>query len=221
MGRVEEMVCTISTFCRSFSAESSIWSSSAVTWLTWLRSALTSIATRSFRCCSSTCIVSLIFFVSPLDCCCTFSKNSRIVLSTIAAMDRLVVMDKGRIIEEGTHAQLLRKKGGVYASLWARQSGGFLIPEDIKKAEAAAAAAEGATAAVDEEGNPVPVPVAEEGPVVNSVLPDGVALASLRARLYEALAASLSPELLVNPTAPDRNRADVGSSTISPRSSSS
>ncbi len=58
-------------------------------------------------------------------------------LSTIAAMDRLVVMDKGRIIEEGTHAQLLKKKSGVYASLWARQSGGFLIPEDIKKAEAA------------------------------------------------------------------------------------
>lgn len=57
-------------------------------------------------------------------------------LSTIAAMDRLVVMDKGKIIEEGTHAQLLKKKGGVYASLWARQSGGFLIPEDIKKAEA-------------------------------------------------------------------------------------
>lgn len=49
----------------------------------------------------------------------------------------------------------------------------------------------------------MPVPVAEEGPVVNSVLPDGVALASLRARLYEALAASLSPELLVNPTAPE------------------
>jgi ATP-binding cassette, subfamily B, multidrug efflux pump len=58
-------------------------------------------------------------------------------LSTIAAMDRLVVMDKGKIIEEGTHAQLLKKKHGVYASLWARQSGGFLIPEDIKKAEAA------------------------------------------------------------------------------------
>jgi ATP-binding cassette subfamily B multidrug efflux pump len=58
-------------------------------------------------------------------------------LSTIAAMDRLVVMDKGRIVEEGTHAQLLKKKGGIYASLWARQSGGFLIPEDIKKPEAA------------------------------------------------------------------------------------
>jgi ATP-binding cassette subfamily B multidrug efflux pump len=58
-------------------------------------------------------------------------------LSTIAAMDRLVVMDKGRIIEEGTHAELLKKKKGIYASLWARQSGGFLIPEDIKKTEAA------------------------------------------------------------------------------------
>jgi len=53
-------------------------------------------------------------------------------LSTIAAMDRLVVMDKGRIVEEGTHAELLKKRGGIYASLWARQSGGFLIPEDIK-----------------------------------------------------------------------------------------
>ena len=53
-------------------------------------------------------------------------------LSTIAAMDRLVVMDKGRIVEEGTHAQLVKKRGGIYAALWARQSGGFLIPEDIK-----------------------------------------------------------------------------------------
>jgi ATP-binding cassette, subfamily B, multidrug efflux pump len=54
-------------------------------------------------------------------------------LSTIAAMDRLVVMDKGRIVEEGTHAQLVRHKGGLYASLWQRQSGGFLIPEDQEK----------------------------------------------------------------------------------------
>ena len=54
-------------------------------------------------------------------------------LSTIAAMDRLIVMDKGRIVEEGTHAQLVKKRGGIYAGLWARQSGGFLIPEDIKQ----------------------------------------------------------------------------------------
>jgi ATP-binding cassette subfamily B multidrug efflux pump len=46
-------------------------------------------------------------------------------LSTIAAMDRLIVIDQGRIVEEGTHAQLLAL-GGIYARLWARQSGGFL-----------------------------------------------------------------------------------------------
>ncbi|TNB49327.1 ABC transporter ATP-binding protein [Martelella lutilitoris] len=46
-------------------------------------------------------------------------------LSTIAALDRLIVMDKGRIVEEGTHEALI-EKGGLYASLWARQSGGFL-----------------------------------------------------------------------------------------------
>lgn len=46
-------------------------------------------------------------------------------LSTIAAMDRLVVMDKGRIVEEGSHRELLQM-GGLYAGLWERQSGGFL-----------------------------------------------------------------------------------------------
>jgi len=44
-------------------------------------------------------------------------------LSTIAAMDRVIVMDAGRIIEEGTHASL-STGGGLYAQLWARQSGG-------------------------------------------------------------------------------------------------
>ncbi|MDP2153010.1 MAG: ABC transporter ATP-binding protein [Methylotenera sp.] len=46
-------------------------------------------------------------------------------LSTIAAMDRLIVLDDGRIVEEGDH-QALIKQGGLYATLWAHQSGGFL-----------------------------------------------------------------------------------------------
>jgi len=46
-------------------------------------------------------------------------------LSTIAAMDRLIVIDKGKIIEEGSHSELIRKKG-LYARLWKHQSGGFL-----------------------------------------------------------------------------------------------
>ncbi len=46
-------------------------------------------------------------------------------LSTIARMDRLIVLDRGRIREMGTHAQLL-VAGGLYAQLWRRQSGGFL-----------------------------------------------------------------------------------------------
>ncbi len=46
-------------------------------------------------------------------------------LSTIAAMDRLIVLDNGRIVEEGRHEDLLAH-GGLYATLWAHQSGGFL-----------------------------------------------------------------------------------------------
>lgn len=46
-------------------------------------------------------------------------------LSTVQAMDRIVVLAEGRIVEQGSHAQLLAA-GGVYAGLWAHQSGGFL-----------------------------------------------------------------------------------------------
>jgi ATP-binding cassette subfamily B multidrug efflux pump len=60
-------------------------------------------------------------------------------LSTIAQLDRLVVMDRGRIVEEGTHKQLV-KRGGIYAELWARQSGGFIgLPENLKLLERGAA----------------------------------------------------------------------------------
>ena len=61
-------------------------------------------------------------------------------LSTIARMDRLIVLEQGRIVEQGTHAQLL-VHGGHYATLWSHQSGGFLS-EDVPD-----------------------VPVLEEGPV--------------------------------------------------------
>jgi ATP-binding cassette, subfamily B, multidrug efflux pump len=54
-------------------------------------------------------------------------------LSTIAAMDRLIIMEKGHVVEDGGHEELLRK-GGLYASLWARQSGGFLF-EDHKSSD--------------------------------------------------------------------------------------
>ncbi len=49
-------------------------------------------------------------------------------LSTIAQMDRILVMDGGRIVEQGGHSELLAQ-GGLYAQFWARQSGGFLNPE--------------------------------------------------------------------------------------------
>jgi len=55
-------------------------------------------------------------------------------LSTIARMDRLVVLDRGRIIEQGTHDALLRQNG-LYAALWRRQSGGFLDAGDMQAAE--------------------------------------------------------------------------------------
>ena len=51
-------------------------------------------------------------------------------LSTIAAMDRLIVLDEGRVVEEGSHEALL-KAGGLYASLWQRQSGGFIANEAV------------------------------------------------------------------------------------------
>jgi ATP-binding cassette subfamily B multidrug efflux pump len=56
-------------------------------------------------------------------------------LSTLTEMDRLIVMDKGAIHEQGSHAQLVAH-GGIYADLWNRQSGGF-IADDAEVEEAA------------------------------------------------------------------------------------
>ena len=46
-------------------------------------------------------------------------------LSTISRMDRIIVLDAGQVVEDGTHESLLAR-GGLYAGLWARQSGGFI-----------------------------------------------------------------------------------------------
>ena len=66
-------------------------------------------------------------------------------------MDRLVVMDKGRIVEEGDHRSLL-SQGGLYARLWAHQSGGFLGEDPDDKID-------------DEVGKPVPTRARQGEPV--------------------------------------------------------
>jgi ATP-binding cassette subfamily B protein len=50
-------------------------------------------------------------------------------LSTIRRMDRIVVMNKGQIVQEGTHKQLLKDKNGIYAKLWSHQSDGYIIQD--------------------------------------------------------------------------------------------
>lgn len=50
-------------------------------------------------------------------------------LSTLAAMDRIIVLEDGTIAEDGNHAELLAR-GGLYARFWARQSGGFIGTEE-------------------------------------------------------------------------------------------
>jgi ATP-binding cassette subfamily B protein/ATP-binding cassette subfamily B multidrug efflux pump len=51
-------------------------------------------------------------------------------LSTISQMDRLIVLDAGQIVQMGTHDALLREEEGLYARLWARQSGGFIAVDE-------------------------------------------------------------------------------------------
>ena len=55
-------------------------------------------------------------------------------LSTIARMDRLIIIEQGRIVEQGSHEELLQLDGH-YARLWRHQSGGFLAPEALPGAE--------------------------------------------------------------------------------------
>jgi ATP-binding cassette, subfamily B, bacterial len=55
-------------------------------------------------------------------------------LSTIAHLDRLIVLENGKVVEDGGHAELIAK-GGIYADLWARQSGGFLADEEPVEGE--------------------------------------------------------------------------------------
>jgi ATP-binding cassette subfamily B multidrug efflux pump len=50
-------------------------------------------------------------------------------LSTLTEMDRLIILDKGKIVEAGTHSELVAH-GGIYADLWQRQSGGFIADEE-------------------------------------------------------------------------------------------
>jgi ATP-binding cassette, subfamily B, bacterial len=51
-------------------------------------------------------------------------------LSTVQRLDRIIVLDEGRIVETGSHQRLLANPDGIYASFWARQSGGFLGEQD-------------------------------------------------------------------------------------------
>ena len=53
-------------------------------------------------------------------------------LSTILRMDRIIVMERGRIIEQGTHAELLGRKGHYHA-MWQHQSGEFIGIEPVQK----------------------------------------------------------------------------------------
>jgi ABC-type multidrug transport system fused ATPase/permease subunit len=50
-------------------------------------------------------------------------------LSTLAHLDRILVVDRGKVVEDGSHADLL-VRDGIYASLWRRQVGGFLAADD-------------------------------------------------------------------------------------------
>ncbi len=72
-------------------------------------------------------------------------------LSTIQKMDRIIVIDDGKIVEQGSHNDLLAKEDSLYKKLWTLQVGGFLRDED--KEEPAAAAESFDEVKEDEEGD--------------------------------------------------------------------
>ncbi len=80
-------------------------------------------------------------------------------LSTIAHLDRILVFDRGRIIEDGSHAELL-SRGGAYQRLWSRQAGGFLLDGGPGNLPLEKAPAEG----VADESAAEPVPAAPDSP---------------------------------------------------------
>ena len=53
-------------------------------------------------------------------------------LSTVAELDRIIVLQDGKIVEQGTHQELLNKDQGVYKHLWSRQSGAFFDEDQVK-----------------------------------------------------------------------------------------
>ncbi|MBI5391860.1 ABC transporter ATP-binding protein [Candidatus Woesearchaeota archaeon] len=57
-------------------------------------------------------------------------------LSTIRKMDRIIVIDKGKIIEQGTHAELVKKNSSLYKKLWTLQAGGFIVSPKIANKKA-------------------------------------------------------------------------------------
>jgi len=87
-------------------------------------------------------------------------------LSTIARMDRLIVLDAGRIVEEGTHQELLAR-GGHYRQLWRHQSGGFLGHDVVPTETATDDARE--DRAEDDTAEEMPGPSTDHTPVVTRV----------------------------------------------------
>ncbi len=91
-------------------------------------------------------------------------------LSTIAAMDRLLVLERGRVVEEGDHRSLLARNG-LYARLWAHQSGGFLT-DDVED-EAIAVDQPATQAAIEQEVDRAAAQRPEEASRIGHELPTG------------------------------------------------